>query len=122
MTAIGVCGHRHLADPPSVGLALDSVFLHLADYLPLPFTVYSSLAEGTDRLAAQKALEYNHSLLVPLPMPEADYIQDFATPASREEFRFLLGRARELSTCPLRSPARRLTWPPGVISWTAAGF
>jgi hypothetical protein len=58
--------------------------------------VISPLAEGTDCLVARRILERRPEarLLVPLPMPKDDYVEDFTSAASREEFESLLARAR----------------------------
>ena len=40
------------------------------------------------------------SLLVPLPLPIDDYLQDFETDASKKEFRHLLSMAEKVLTLP----------------------
>jgi hypothetical protein len=55
--------------------------------------VLSSLAEGADRLVASAALDQGYVLQVPLPFPQLDYLADFETESSKEEFRALLKRA-----------------------------
>lgn len=75
----------------------------------------SPLAEGADRLAARVALQLGISLVVPLPMSQQLYEQDFETAESRAEFVDLLGHARARIDLPLlvgateasvRSPGR----------------
>ncbi len=56
--------------------------------------VISSLAEGADRIVAEAGLAASAALDVVLPKPRAAYEGDFATEASKAEFRDLLGRAR----------------------------
>jgi hypothetical protein len=54
----------------------------------------SSLAEGADRIGARVAAEFPDCRLeAPLPFPPDDYITDFETVASKEEFRRLLDTA-----------------------------
>lgn len=49
------------------------------------FTIVSSLAEGTDRLAAKAALDADFSLIVPLPFCVDEYKRDFASGESAED-------------------------------------
>lgn len=58
-------------------------------------TMLSSLAEGADRIAAREILRRpGGTLRAVLPLPIADYEQDFAEAGSRAEFRALLARAQ----------------------------
>jgi hypothetical protein len=75
---------------------LDNSLIHI----PHTFIAVSPLAEGADRLVAKEILNWPVSdkknisnLEVVLPMPEEDYIQDFKTKESQEEFKNLLKRA-----------------------------
>ena len=89
----GVSGHRDLvaADEPELRRQVDKVFGAFgAAYRDRRFQLLSPLAEGADRLAAEVALARGISLLVPMPMAQADYERDFASPTSLEEFRRLL--------------------------------
>ncbi|HEY3792922.1 MAG TPA: hypothetical protein VGM09_13900 [Bradyrhizobium sp.] len=54
----------------------------------------SPLAEGSDRLAAEEALDAGYALYAPLPFPRSEYEKDF--PDSVEEFRRLLSTAEIL--------------------------
>jgi hypothetical protein len=58
--------------------------------------VISPLAEGADRIVARSALEQGAELIVLLPFPPENYLLDFSTSESREEFLELLGRAHEI--------------------------
>ena len=96
---VGVTGHRDLADPDAVAAevdaALDRVLAgrSVGDVTPTA-TCVSSLAEGADRLVAQRVLARDGGRLeVVLPLPAADYADDFADDASRREFNDLLGAA-----------------------------
>ena len=108
---IGVTGHRTLDDPTAlqalVKKAIDAEVEGLlpelsrqkierarrADRIANPFSVLSPLAEGADRVVARAVLEYPGARLdVVLPLAHEDYLEDFATEASRKEFEELLGR------------------------------
>jgi hypothetical protein len=93
---IGVTGHRDLREQDRSQLteAVSQIFRDLGnDYPQTPLIIVSPLAEGADRLVARVALEAGARLIVPLPMPQHLYEDDFATPLSRAEFRDLLQRA-----------------------------
>lgn len=91
---VGVTGHRHLASERTVEATVDQVLdRRLAG--PVRAEVWTSLAEGADRLVARRVLERPDSDLVAvLPLPADDYARDFETTESRAEFHDLLGRAR----------------------------
>jgi hypothetical protein len=99
---LGVTGHRTLADVDQVMERIEQVINHLTSAFPgTTFRVLSSLAEGADRLVAKRFLRLPGSRLeVPLPLPEEDYLQDFSTPGSRQEFHSLLTRAGQVITLP----------------------
>jgi hypothetical protein len=110
---IGVTGHRDLAprDVPRIQESLDTLFTCLRRRYPhTPLRVLSPLAEGADRLVAKVALEHGAELVVPLPMPEAEYRKDF--PAGLSEFDALKARASIAYTLP----------PPVEAANTAADF
>ncbi len=91
---IGVTGHRDLVpeDVPRIRESLDTLFACLRRQYPrTPLRLLSPLAEGADRLVAQVALRHGAELVVPLPMPEAEYCKDF--PDSVSEFEDLKARA-----------------------------
>lgn len=56
----------------------------------------SSLAEGSDRLAAEVALEQGWHLECVLPFSPGSYERDFQSDESKREFRHLLARARSV--------------------------
>jgi hypothetical protein len=100
---IGVTGHIDLLDSDGDREALEwrvrSIFSDLKTAYPrTPLVLLSPLAEGADRLVAQVALEKGLSLIVPLPMPQALYEDDFKTAESKAEFRNLLARAETVLT------------------------
>ena len=60
----------------------------------------SPLAEGTDRMFAEEALDLGYRLCVPMPFSQDEFEQDFAPPHAleadlRNRFRSILQRARE---------------------------
>jgi hypothetical protein len=61
----------------------------------------SPLAEGADRIVALVAEDLGIELVVPLPMPENVYAQDFESSRSWAEFGRLLNYAAETTTLPL---------------------
>lgn len=66
-----------------------------------PLAVVSALAEGADRIVARQVLRRPHSrLVVPLPLPESEYIEDFHSPASRAEFSSFLKQAADIAVMP----------------------
>ena len=68
----------------------------------------SSLAEGADRIVAERVLARPQArLTVVLPLATDDYERDFATTASVAEFRSLLARADSVATVDLRPNATR---------------
>jgi len=69
-------------------------------YLREPFVLraVSPLAEGTDRIFAEEALDLGYELFCPMPFSQEEFEQDFLPPNalepdSRERFRGLLKRA-----------------------------
>ena len=106
MVKIGVTAHRVLAEIDKIKAGIEKAVgrvteLHTEESL----TVISSLAEGADRLVAQHIIERaaRARLIVPLPLPVTEYMKDFASVESREEFLRLLERADEVIELP---PAR----------------
>lgn len=107
---IGVTGHRALKDKEAlsrkIDQALDNSLFELFDEksrqviqsvseTPLAFSILTPLAEGADRLVAQKVLERPLSTIeIVLPMNKEDYLQDFPTPESRQEFHEFMAKAR----------------------------
>jgi hypothetical protein len=110
---IGVTGHRKLDDPTAIQVmvkeAIDSEIESLfpeksrsaidhvrrAGTTAISFRVLSPLSEGADRLVARVVLCYPEARLdAILPLVVEDYLEDFATEESRQEFRELLGHSR----------------------------
>ena len=95
---VGALGHRSIEHPDIIARAVDKVLDTLKDVFSCTrITVLSSLAEGADRLIAQRCLVLpDTNLIVSLPMPVKEYSQDFLTPASNQEFQALLDKADEV--------------------------
>ncbi len=88
---IGVTGHRDLDLRPDYDRVLrervDAIFAKLAhDYPTTPLLLLTPLAEGADRLVAEVARARGIPYRVPLPMPLAQYREDFTTEQSRAAF------------------------------------
>lgn len=120
---IGVTAHRDLVagEIPRMRAEVRAFLQRLqAAYTELPLQLISALATGGDQLVAEEALALGIELVVPLPLPQADYEDDFEDEASLACFRALLARAR-VRTLPLapgntpgavqvRGPARNLQY------------
>ena len=94
---IGVTGHRDLLadEVPALKEKVRDFFLKLeSDFPDLDLQLISPMAEGSDRLVTDVALELGIELIVPLPMPQADYEKDFSSPAAVELFRDSLEKAQ----------------------------
>jgi len=94
---IGVTGHRDLraAEIPALRQKVRDFFKQLESEFPgLQPQLITPLAEGSDRLVADVALELGYGLIVPLPMPQADYEMDFSSAEAVEAFRDSLKLAR----------------------------
>lgn len=89
MLRIGVTGHRTFEDAERVGRetdrVLDRLFAAVAGGSD-DVEIWSSLAEGADRLVAERAMARGARLVVVLPVPADDYRTDFGTEASKAEF------------------------------------
>jgi len=105
---IGVTGHRKLANEQLIRNSLQEVLSRIDKILshtPHTFAVISPLAEGADRLVAKEVLDRPSSedmekpyLEAVLPLSESDYIRDFETQESKDEFKAYLAKARSIRT------------------------
>jgi hypothetical protein len=122
---IGITGHRNLTgDLPGLAaeiakaaeyitqvLAADSDRLSSKDLGhgkrgDIVLTVVSSLAEDADRVVAAELLNRQGTQLeVVLPSPQSDYLRDFGSPESLEQFNHLIARA--IDTDVLRTAVSR---------------
>jgi len=110
MITIGVTGHRFLIEVDKITAGIDQALDHIErTFGDASFLVVSPLAEGADRLAAQCVLKRKGSkLIVPLPLPQPDYLEDFKSLDSKKEFQALLTQADQvftLSPAPTREEA-----------------
>jgi hypothetical protein len=99
---VGVTGHRLLSDEDRVADGID-LALRQAELASgaRPLTLLSPLASGADQLVARRALlRPGIELVVPLPMPLAEYLDDFPVGASRDAFLELLSQATETVNMP----------------------
>lgn len=98
MIRIGVTGHRVLADLERIDAGVEEALRRIEQKFPgEAMTVVSALAEGADRIVARHVLALTVArLIVPLPLPESDYITDFDSEESRAEFLSLLQRASQV--------------------------
>ncbi|HWS79071.1 MAG TPA: hypothetical protein VN205_11935 [Thermomonas sp.] len=106
---IGLTAHRDLIvdETPRIRSQVRAFLVRLqAEFPELPLRLISALAEGGDQLVAEEALALGIELMVPLPMPQADYEQDFERAGSLERFRELLSQAqvRTLPIAPGNTP------------------
>ena len=101
---VGITGHRNVlvSEIPALQGRVRDFFLQLQQRYPhLPLTLLSSLAEGSDQLVAQVALDLGLRVVAPLPLPVSLYRDDFESPASRAMFEQQLQQA-EVLALPLR--------------------
>ncbi len=102
MIRIGITGHRILAEVEKIESGIATALRFIEHKFPSEkLAVVSSLAEGADRLVVRQARSRRHiRLMVPLPLPESDYLDDFAAEESKKEFRRLLGQAEKIVKLP----------------------
>jgi hypothetical protein len=101
---VGVTGHRVLAEIERIRAAIDAALDAFERRFPgRPLVALSALAEGADRLVAERVLaRFGGALRVVLPLPRADYASDFAAAGSRRELEALCARAEQIVELPAR--------------------
>ena len=104
---IGVTGHRGALDRAALSPRISHVLEQIrqrspaSKSTPLKLGIVSALAEGADRLVAMEVLKDPDSVLeAALPLPEEEYMGDFATASSRAEFQDLLSDAETIALMP----------------------
>jgi len=104
---IAVTGHRVLLQTDRIAAGIENALARIeGEYPGRSLMVVSSLAEGADRLVAAAVLKRPHSCLqAVLPLPKFDYLGDFATPASKEDFLRFLARTDDVVELPAQ-PSR----------------
>lgn len=97
---IAVCGHRSLDAPHHLETSILAASSRIQEvYQGLPYQVFSCLAEGSDRLLAYKLIHtLPADLIVILPLPEQEYLKDFQTKESIQEFCDLKRMAKKVVT------------------------
>ena len=81
---VGITGHRKLrkSELPALRAQVKAFLQDLqARYPELPLVLLSSLAEGSDQLAAEVALDLGLRVIAPLPIPVELYRDDFDAPS-----------------------------------------
>jgi hypothetical protein len=97
-----VTGHRFLAERDRLAAGVDEALRRIREAFPgQPLTVISPLAEGADRLVVRRVLgSAGARLVVPLPLPQPEYMADFQSAESGKEFLALLRRADQVIALP----------------------
>ena len=118
MIRIGVTGHRILKNPQEIATSVQEVLRKIgkivkrANNESAKFVAISPLAEGADRIVAQEILAIPGSAMEAiLPLEPEEYMKDFETSSSKEEFRGLLQKAamtHRVTPQPTRSEAYEL--------------
>lgn len=94
---IGVTGHRTLADVDQVRTRVVTAVSDARDVAGADIVeIWSSLAEGADRIVADLVPARADRLIVVLPLDPDDYRSDFTSDASCIEFDRLLALATEI--------------------------
>jgi hypothetical protein len=110
VVAVGVTGHRSLADEGKLRSAVEMVLRLVREAAEqalaaengaqaaetFTLRIVSPVAEGADRLVAQAGLDLGAKLQCPLPLPRDDYAHDFQTPESKAVFYDLLAKAERV--------------------------
>jgi hypothetical protein len=104
---VGVTGHRDITDDERLRALVRDALDEIGALVPgsrhteVVLGVISPLAEGADRLVVDEVLRRPDGVLeVPLPLSQADYMTDFASQSSKQEFQALLARAANVTELP----------------------
>lgn len=102
MIKTGITGHRDLKHSQILSYE-KRLFAELAKLKHKYDTIilYSSLADGADRIAIREAIKLNIEFIAVLPMPVDTYIPDFDL-ISQNEFYYLLEKARQIVVIPFK--------------------
>ena len=120
---IGVTGHRNL-DPETLPAFRKTLQRILDDIksrhayegqTSFGWRILSPLAEGADRLVAEEVLKRPEGALLRavLPLTVSDYLEDFSTDQSKEEFQYLLAKDRSPMT--LKKSTLQNEYPPEMV-------
>jgi hypothetical protein len=99
-TRIAVIGHRFLDINNDLTTSIQQVLVQIIqDHPGFDYHLLSALAEGSDQIIARIALQFKEiKLIVPLPLPEEQYLLDFETVEGRKKFKYLLKVADHVLT------------------------
>ncbi|OGF64892.1 MAG: hypothetical protein A2Y62_13310 [Candidatus Fischerbacteria bacterium RBG_13_37_8] len=104
---IGVTGHRVLKNIPLLQKKVHEILAQIrqdklqSSNVKIVFTILSPVAEGADRLVAREILKEKDSQLeVVLPLAEDDYMNDFETLESKNEFQEFLALSKNIKQLP----------------------
>jgi hypothetical protein len=95
-----VTGHRFISDNYELSRAIRVVLDRiLQEHMSTEITLFSALAEGSDQLIVEIALSYpGIKLIVPLPLPEEEYLKGFISDVGRKRFHELAQTANKVFT------------------------
>lgn len=113
---IGLTGHRKLrqADIPALQASVRAFLLDLqARHPELPLVLLSPLAEGSDQLATQVALDLGVRVIAPLPLPLDLYRDDFDDPESLQQLQQQVAQVEVLELPLARGSTRASVSMPG---------
>lgn len=99
---LGVTGHRRLRRLEAIQQGIENALRMIeASYPGKALHLYSALAEGADRLAAEAVLARPAARLsVPLPLAVDEYLTDFRSARSKDAFKALLAQASQVLVMP----------------------
>lgn len=92
-----ISGHRWLVDPHAVKKQCEPIF----DTSRTKGILLTGLAEGSDQLVAEIALDSGWRVEAILPMPLVEYEKDFTGTGALSRFRMLLTRCHRIIEIPL---------------------
>ncbi|MGQ0385015.1 MAG: hypothetical protein ACT4UP_10100 [Gammaproteobacteria bacterium] len=81
---VGFTGHRHIGDAAAVSVRLDAALAELRQLAPGEWIAVSSSASGSDLLFVRAARRCGMAWQALLPLPEAEFREDFADQEWRE--------------------------------------
>lgn len=99
----GVTGHRDIPDEDVSTLhkVVRDYFANLVEQYPNSQIIFlSALAEGADRIAARAAMDAGCHLGVFLPFAVDEYLNDFKSEVSKQDFQLLLSQALFVEVAP----------------------
>ncbi len=99
MLSIGITGHRALRQIQPIKTGIHQILIKIDhEFQEKEWQIFSLLAEGADRLVVHSTLEYKPSarLIIPLPFSIPEYINDFSSQESKNEFYQLFDLAYEV--------------------------